>query len=154
MIPGGWQAPADLNKLQPTADPGASLSDCVSLLKHRLRCRACSLWSDDSILFIPIKNEDQEQFTLAENGQLYSLRVLTQSENADVSRSVVSDSWWLCGLWPARLFCPWNSPGKHTGVGCHFPPPGNLPDPRIKPKSLCLLHGQLDFSPPRHLGSP
>ena len=120
MIPGGWQAPADLNKLQPTADPGASLSDSVSLLKHRLRCRACSLWSDDSILFIPIKNEDQEQFTFAENGQLYSLRVLTQSESADVSRSVVSDSWWLCGLWPARLFCPWNSPGKHTGVGCHF----------------------------------
>ena len=25
-----------------------------------------------------------------------------------------------CGLWPARLLCPWDSPGKHTGVGCHF----------------------------------
>ena len=24
------------------------------------------------------------------------------------------------GLQPARLHCPWNSPGKHTGVGCHF----------------------------------
>ena len=24
------------------------------------------------------------------------------------------------GLWPARLFCPWNSPGKNIGVGCHF----------------------------------
>ena len=23
------------------------------------------------------------------------------------------------GLWPARLLCPWNSPGKNTGVGCH-----------------------------------
>ena len=21
--------------------------------------------------------------------------------------------------WPARLFCPWDSPGKNTGVGCH-----------------------------------
>ena len=21
---------------------------------------------------------------------------------------------------PARLLCPWNSPGKNTGVGCHF----------------------------------
>ena len=21
---------------------------------------------------------------------------------------------------PARLHCPWNSPGKNTGVGCHF----------------------------------
>ena len=23
-------------------------------------------------------------------------------------------------LQPARLLCPWNSPGKNTGVGCHF----------------------------------
>ena len=25
------------------------------------------------------------------------------------------------GLQPARLLCPWDSPGKNTGVGCHFP---------------------------------
>ena len=24
------------------------------------------------------------------------------------------------GLQPASLFCPWDSPGKNTGVGCHF----------------------------------
>ena len=24
-------------------------------------------------------------------------------------------------LQPARLLCPWNSSGKNTGVGCHFP---------------------------------
>ena len=23
-------------------------------------------------------------------------------------------------LQPAKLFCPWNSPGKNTGVSCHF----------------------------------
>ena len=23
------------------------------------------------------------------------------------------------GVQPARLLCPWNSPGKKTGVGCH-----------------------------------
>ena len=23
------------------------------------------------------------------------------------------------GLQPARLLCPWDSPGKNTGVGCH-----------------------------------
>ena len=27
---------------------------------------------------------------------------------------------WPTGLWPARLLCPWNFPGKNTGVGCHF----------------------------------
>ena len=31
-----------------------------------------------------------------------------------------SDSVRPCGLYPARLLCPWGSPGKNTGVGCHF----------------------------------
>ena len=34
------------------------------------------------------------------------------------SRSVVSDSAHH-GLQPTRLLCPWNFPGKSTGVGCH-----------------------------------
>ena len=34
--------------------------------------------------------------------------------------SVMSDSLWPHGLWPIRLFCPWDFPGKNTGVGCHF----------------------------------
>ena len=29
----------------------------------------------------------------------------------------MSDSSWPHGLQPARLLCPWNSPGKNTGVG-------------------------------------
>ena len=32
----------------------------------------------------------------------------------------LSDSLWPCGLQPTRLLCPWDSPGKSTGVGCHF----------------------------------
>ena len=36
------------------------------------------------------------------------------------SRSVVSDSLQPHGLYPARLPCPWDSPGKNSGVGCHF----------------------------------
>ena len=34
--------------------------------------------------------------------------------------SVVSDSLRPHGLQPTRLLRPWNSPGKNTGVGCHF----------------------------------
>ena len=37
-----------------------------------------------------------------------------------VSCSAVSDSLQPHGLQPARPLCPWNSPGKNTGVGCHF----------------------------------
>ena len=36
------------------------------------------------------------------------------------SRSVVSDSLRPHGLWPTRFLCPWDFPGKNTGVGCHF----------------------------------
>ena len=36
------------------------------------------------------------------------------------SFSVVSDSLRPHGLQPARLLCPWDFPGKGTGVGCHF----------------------------------
>ena len=36
-----------------------------------------------------------------------------------VSYSVVSNSLRSHGLKTARLLCPWNSPGKNTGVGCH-----------------------------------
>ena len=37
-----------------------------------------------------------------------------------ISCSVVSDSLRPHGLQFARIFCPWNSPGKNTGVGCHI----------------------------------
>ena len=36
-----------------------------------------------------------------------------------VSHSVMPDSLWPHGLQPTRLLCPWDFPGKNTGVGCH-----------------------------------
>ena len=44
-----------------------------------------------------------------------ALRYPSDSE----SRLVMSNSLGHHGLWPDRLFCPWNSPGKNTRVGCH-----------------------------------
>ena len=32
----------------------------------------------------------------------------------------MSDSLWPHRRQPTRLPCPWDSPGKNTGVGCHF----------------------------------
>ena len=31
----------------------------------------------------------------------------------------MSNSLRLCGPQPATILCPWDSPGKNTGVGCH-----------------------------------
>ena len=36
------------------------------------------------------------------------------------SCSVVSNSLQPHGLQPTRLLCPWDFPGKNTGLGCHF----------------------------------
>ena len=40
-------------------------------------------------------------------------------------------------LQPTRLFCSWNFPGKHTGVGCHFLLQGIF---LTQESNLCLLH--------------
>jgi len=42
-----------------------------------------------------------------------------ESEKWKWSRSVVSDPQWPHGLQPTRFLCPWDFPGKSTGVGCH-----------------------------------
>ena len=63
--------------------------------------------------------------------------------------SVVSDSVRPHRWQPTRLLCPWDSPGKHTGVGCHF----LLQCMKVKSESevvqSCLtLHNPMDCSPP------
>ena len=47
------------------------------------------------------------------------MSALTPSEREHVSYSVVSHSLRPHQLKPTRFLCPWNSPGKTTGVGSH-----------------------------------
>ena len=50
-----------------------------------------------------------------------------------------------------RLLCPWDSPGKNTGVGCHFLLQGIFPTQVSNPCLLSLLHwqaGSLPLVPP------
>ena len=42
----------------------------------------------------------------------------------------------LHGLQPARLLCPWNSPGKNTGVGSHSLLQGIFPTEELNPGLL------------------
>ena len=62
---------------------------------------------------------------------------------------VVSDSVWPHRWQPTRLPCPCNSPGKNTGVGCHF----LLQCMKVKSKSEVAqscptLSDPMDCSPP------
>ena len=56
-----------------------------------------------------------------------------------VSHSVVSNSLRPHGPQPARLLCPWNSPGKNTGVGCHSLLQGIC---LTEGSNLCLPHSR------------
>ena len=49
-----------------------------------------------------------------------SLLVIYFIYSACLVTSVMSNSLWPHGPWPTRLLRPWDSPGKNTGVGCHF----------------------------------
>ena len=53
------------------------------------------------------------------------------------------------GRQPTRLPCPWDYPGKNTGVGCHF----LLQCMKVKsesevPQSCLTLSDPMDYSPP------
>ena len=65
--------------------------------------------------------------------------------------SVVSGSLKLHGLQPARLLCPWDFPGKNTGVGCRILLQGIFPTlgSNLRPLSPALAGFPLS-----HLGSP
>ena len=54
-----------------------------------------------------------------------------------VSCSVLSESLWHHGLWPSRLLCPWNSPGKNAWVDSYSLLQGILLTQGL---SLSLLH--------------
>ena len=49
------------------------------------------------------------------------------------------------GLQPARLLCPWDSPGKSTGVGCHSLLQPIFLTQGSNQRLLWLLHWQTDY---------
>ena len=72
-----------------------------------------------------------------------------KEKSESVSCLIVSNSLQLHGLQPIpcnsmdcnsmdRFLCPWNSPGKNTGLGSHSLLQGNLPDPGMEPWSPVL----------------
>ena len=76
-----------------------------------------------------------------------SWRIMKESES--VSHSVESDSLWAQGLWPARLLCPWDSPGKKSSgkpltigeymVWQHPSSNGDVHQPHVMRSVSCFL---------------
>ena len=59
-------------------------------------------------------------------------------------------------LWTVAHQAPlsWDSPGKNTGMGCHFLLQGIFLTQGSNPHLLCLLHWQADSLPLVPLGKP
>ena len=68
---------------------------------------------------------------------LKRLHLITGMVCAVLSHSVVSNSLQPHGLQPARLLCPWDSPGKNIGVGCHALPQSIFPTEGLNPGLPC-----------------
>ena len=69
-----------------------------------------------------------------------------------LSHSAMSDSLQPHGLQSTRLLCPWGFSRQEYWCGLPCPPPGHLPNPRIKPKCPVLqaysLPAELPGKPP------
>ena len=65
-------------------------------------------------------------------------------------RTLVEPHW----LWPTRLLCPWDFPGKNTGVGCHFLLQGIFLTQGWNPGLLHWQPDSLPLSHPRTLSYP
>ena len=68
--------------------------------------------------------------------------------------SIRPDSLQPQGLQPTRVLCPWDSPGKNTGVGCHALLQGIFLTQGLNPRLLSLLHWQAGSLPLASPGEP
>ena len=73
--------------------------------------------------------------------------------------SLFSPVWLFETLWTARVLCPWDSPGKNTGVGCRALLQGifggDLPHPGIEPTlSYASCISRQVLLPPEPPGKP
>ena len=119
---------------------------------HRLICKSIrevprTIWRKTAP-FLPGQSQRQSRdhsgimwALKSEDGPLWwpgaSLEKRCQDFLTRCCRSAMSDYLPPCGLQPTRLLCPWDSPGKNTGVDCHFLLQGIFPTQGL---SLRLLH--------------
>ena len=119
-----------------------------------------TLWIVKPVSQLPLPNFYLEgvqelQYTCKEGVRvlrIISYKFYRTGEMCSVT-SVVSDSVDYV-LQPARLHCPWDSPSKNNGVGCHSLLQGIFLTQESKPYLLSLLHCRQVLYPLSHLGSP
>ena len=95
------------------------------------------------VLFVNVYPKEEDGHFGGTPSLCWSLFVWSQLFVWMLSHSVVSDSLRPHRLWPASLLCPWDSPGKNTGVGCYFHLQGIFLTQGL---NLCLLQCRRFFT--------
>ena len=80
--------------------------------------------------------------------------IIYWSQSARKVTSVASNSLQPYGLWPTRLLCSWDSPGRNTEMGCHALLQGIFLTQGSNPCLLCLQSWQADSLPLVPTGKP
>ena len=65
----------------------------------------------------------------------------------------MSNSLWPYELYCARILCPWDFPGKNTGVRFHAFLQGLFLTQELNPRLLYIFHGYVNSLSLRHLGN-
>ena len=99
--------------------------------------------STESALMATFQDSDTSS---AQDLSTFSQAIKTLLGDGSLVARLLSDSLRPQGLQLSRLLCPWDFPGKNTGMGCcsrlwDLPDPGNKPaSPTLKADSLPLSH--------------
>ena len=109
-------------------------NSCVSCLSSHPQLMQCKSPSTHWVQVHLKKGEGKVNIELQNHQSSYISEM--HSVHACQVASVMTNSVRLCGLQPARLLCPWDSPSKKYWSWLPCPPPGDLPDPKIKPVFL------------------
>ena len=116
------------------------------ILQFLCRCTFLSLCKDVSLHLVPWEAgwgwETQEWLW---KRKLCETPIPVNDTIPSLGVSVAQLCQTLCDPWTvaARLLCPWDFPGKNTGVGCHFLQ-GIFPTQELNPHLLHPLQWQVD----------
>ena len=115
----------------------------------------CEEFTNEDLMELEAQRNDeerQEKEEVTEELEGFTMQQMARRVHAKSLQSCLT----LCNLWTVAtsLLCPWDFPGKNTGVGCHALFQGIFLTQGSSLHLIRLLHWQAGSLPPCHLGSP